>query len=54
MRCSVRILTTLEQQIFERLIAISGIGPKLAVAVLSGIEPGELIAAIHRGDSSRG
>ena len=46
-------LTTLEQQIFERLIAISGIGPKLAVAVLSGIEPGELIAAIHRGDLAR-
>ena len=46
-------LTTLEQQIFERLIAISGIGPKLAVAVLSGIEPGELVAAIHRGDIAR-
>ena len=29
-------LTLLEQQVFERLIAISGIGPKLAIAVLSG------------------
>jgi Holliday junction DNA helicase RuvA len=28
-------LTTLEQQLFERLIAISGIGPKLAISVLS-------------------
>ena len=46
-------LTTFEQQIFERLIAISGIGPKLAVSVLSGIEPGELVAAIHRGDLAR-
>jgi len=46
-------LTTLEQQLFERLIAISGIGPKLAVAVLSGIEPGEFIAAIHRADLAR-
>jgi Holliday junction DNA helicase RuvA len=46
-------LTTLEQQLFERLIAISGIGPKLAVSVLSGIEPGELVAAIHRGDLAR-
>jgi Holliday junction DNA helicase RuvA len=46
-------LTTLEQQIFERLIAISGIGPKLAVAVLSGIEPGELVGAIHRADLAR-
>ena len=46
-------LTTLEQQIFERLIAISGIGPKLAVAVLSGIEPAELVGAIHRSDLAR-
>ena len=46
-------LTTLEQQIFERLIAISGIGPKLAVAVLSGIEPAELVGAIHRSDLGR-
>ena len=46
-------LTTLEQQLFERLIGISGIGPKLAIAVLSGIEPGELVAAIHRGDLAR-
>ena len=30
-------LTSLEQDVFERLIATSGIGPKLAVAVLSGI-----------------
>jgi len=46
-------LTTVEQQLFERLIAISGIGPKLAVAVLSGIEPRELIGAVHRGDIAR-
>ena len=32
-------LTALELQLFERLIAVSGIGPKLALAVLSGIEP---------------
>ena len=35
-------MTSLEQQVFERLIAISGIGPKLALAVLSGIDPVEL------------
>jgi Holliday junction DNA helicase RuvA len=29
-------LTELERQLFERLIAISGIGPKLAIVVLSG------------------
>jgi len=46
-------LTALEQQLFERLIAISGIGPKLAVAVLSGIDTNELVASIHRADVAR-
>jgi Holliday junction DNA helicase RuvA len=39
--------TRLELQIFERLISVSGIGPKLALAVLSGIEPNELVSAIR-------
>jgi Holliday junction DNA helicase RuvA len=46
-------LTALEQQLFERLIGISGIGPKLAVAVLSGIEPRELVAAVQRANVAR-
>jgi Holliday junction DNA helicase RuvA len=46
-------LTRLEQQLFERLISVSGIGPKLALAVLSGIEPQEFIRAIERGDLAR-
>jgi holliday junction DNA helicase RuvA len=46
-------LTSLEQQLFERLIGISGIGPKLAVSVLSGIEPREFVAAVQRGDVAR-
>jgi holliday junction DNA helicase RuvA len=45
--------TLLEQELFERLIGVSGIGPKLALAVLSGIEPAELIRAIERGDVAR-
>jgi len=45
--------TKLEQDLFERLIAISGIGPKVALAVLSGIEPPDLIRAIERGDLAR-
>lgn len=45
--------TELEQALFERLIGISGIGPKLALAVLSGIEPSELIRAIEREDVAR-
>jgi Holliday junction DNA helicase RuvA len=45
--------TLLELQIFERLIGVSGIGPKLGLAVLSGIEPNELVAAIRQGDVAR-
>jgi Holliday junction DNA helicase RuvA len=45
--------TRLEQDLFERLISVSGIGPKLALSVLSGIEPLDLIRAIERGDLAR-
>jgi Holliday junction DNA helicase RuvA len=45
--------TDLELAMFERLIAVSGIGPKLALAVLSGIEPRELAGAIQRDDLAR-
>jgi len=45
--------TAIEQHLFERLIAISGIGPKLALAVLSGIEPAELMKAIRLQDVAR-
>jgi Holliday junction DNA helicase RuvA len=45
--------TRLEQDLFERLIGISGIGPKLGIAVLSGIEPPQLVRAIGTGDVAR-
>jgi holliday junction DNA helicase RuvA len=45
--------TPLELELFEKLIGISGIGPKVGLAVLSGIEPVELIGAIERGDLAR-
>jgi Holliday junction DNA helicase RuvA len=45
--------SVLEQDLFERLISISGIGPKLALAVLSGIDPGELVRAIRTQDVAR-
>lgn len=45
--------SALEQQLFERLISISGIGPKLALAVLSGIEPADLVRAIRASDLGR-
>jgi Holliday junction DNA helicase RuvA len=45
--------TVLELQIFERLIGISGIGPKLALAVLSGIDVADLVRAVQVGDVAR-
>ena len=45
--------TDLELTMFEKLIAVSGIGPKLALSVLSGIEPRELAGAIQRNDVAR-
>jgi len=45
--------TVLEQDLFERLIGVSGIGPKLGLAVLSGIEPLDLIRAIEQADVAR-
>lgn len=45
--------TPLEQALFERLIAISGIGPRLALAVLSGIEAPDLLRAIRAQDVAR-
>lgn len=46
-------LTDLEKQLFERLISISGIGPKLAIAVLSGMAPRDLLTAVQRADVVR-
>jgi Holliday junction DNA helicase RuvA len=46
-------LTDFERQVFERLIGISGIGPKLAIAVLSGVDSRDLVAAVQRGDVAR-
>ena len=45
--------TALELAMFERLIAVSGIGPKLALSVLSGIETRDLVSAIQRNDLGR-
>lgn len=38
-----------EKALFERLITVSGIGPRLAVSVLSGLPLAELVAAIRSG-----
>ena len=46
-------LTQDEKALFEKLISVSGIGPKMAMAVLSGIPALDLIANIRRGEVDR-
>src|ERR1700710_1667684 len=41
---------TQEKRLFEKLLTISGIGPKLAITVLSGINAERLVGAIRSGD----
>src|SRR5262249_20491548 len=45
--------TRRERSIFEKLMTISGIGPKLAVTILSGGSVEDLVGAIKRGDLAR-
>ena len=42
-------LTSNEKLLFEKLTGVSGIGPKLAITVLSGLPVGDLVAAIRGG-----
>ena len=42
-----------EKAIFARLVSVSGVGPKIALAILSGSSVGELALAIAGGDAKR-
>lgn len=42
-----------ERRLFERLIGVSGIGPKLARVVLSGMAPADLVGAIAAGNTAQ-
>jgi Holliday junction DNA helicase RuvA len=42
-----------ERDLFLHLISVSGVGPKVAVAILSGGTPRELLNAIATGDAKR-
>ena len=46
-------LTETEESLFHHLTAVSGVGPKLAINILSGIEGYDLIAALREGDIAR-
>ena len=45
--------TEREQLLFEKLIQVSGIGPKLARVILSGMPAEELLGALAAGDAAR-
>jgi Holliday junction DNA helicase RuvA len=42
-----------EKQLFEKLISVSGIGPKLAVTILSGMSSDEMVRSIRGNDLGR-
>lgn len=42
-----------EKALFEKLISVSGIGPKLAITILSGMAAAEMISAIRGNDVAR-
>ncbi len=44
--------TLAERQLFRELLRISGVGGKMALAVLSTLSPEELFATIERGDAA--
>lgn len=46
-------LTQDEKALFEKLIGVSGIGPKLAITILSGLAAPDLINSIRRGEVER-
>jgi Holliday junction DNA helicase RuvA len=42
-----------EQSIFEKLITINKVGPKLALGILSGMSPADLLTAVMNKDAAR-
>ncbi|MCY1045856.1 Holliday junction branch migration protein RuvA [Corallococcus sp. bb12-1] len=46
-------LSVQEEELFQLLNSVSRIGPRMALGVLSGMEVGELIAALARGEVAR-
>jgi Holliday junction DNA helicase RuvA len=42
-----------ERTLFQTLISVQGVGPRVALAILAGIEAGELVRAIATGDVAR-
>jgi Holliday junction DNA helicase RuvA len=45
--------TTAEKGLFQTLIGVQGVGPRVGLAILAGIEPEDLVRAIATGDVAR-
>jgi holliday junction DNA helicase RuvA len=46
-------LTEEDQSIFQKLITINKVGPRLALGILSGMSPADLFSAVMNNDSAR-
>lgn len=42
-----------EKRLFEKLISVSGIGPKLAITILSGMPVSDMVSALRSGEVAR-
>jgi holliday junction DNA helicase RuvA len=42
-----------EKHLFEKLISVNGVGPKLAITALSGLAPSDLVSSIKTGDLTK-
>jgi Holliday junction DNA helicase RuvA len=45
--------TQAERELFQSLLKVSGVGAKMALTILSGIQPDEFVVCIQRGDAAR-
>jgi len=45
--------TLAERELFQSLLKVSGVGAKMALAVLSGMQVDEFVSAVQRGDATR-
>lgn len=45
--------TLAERELFQSLLKVSGIGARMALAVLSGMQADEFVACVQRGDATR-
>lgn len=45
--------TQAERRLFQSLLKVNGVGARMALTILSGIQPDEFVVCIQRGDTAR-